>query len=399
MRVIAASDLRRLALGLIVLAVLLAVVAGLYIYGRRQFSMELEHLRLRGFSRAVLDGMGEAVIVLDDEDRVVQLNPACRNFCADCDETDCSGRRLRELSPALADTLATLRREDVAAREIELPGPGRQSTNPVLVATSSQEIAGRRYTIIILTDISDRREKERLALRGQRLRTMAEVSAGMAHEIRNPLNAIAMNVQRLKLEFAPSGDDREEYERFVETIRGEVNRLNRIVEQFLTFARFPHPVPEQVDLTALVTDTLSFSAADLEARSISTTVDLEPSGKLMLDSGQMRQVLTNLVANAAQAIGSDGSIEIRGRTSGREYVLRVADSGPGIDGKDLEKIFEPFYTTRLKGTGLGLAIAARIVGEHGGTIHASNAENGGAEFSVSLPLGAYRGTMGKGKNH
>lgn len=389
MRVIAAGDRRRIALGIVALAVLLTVVAGLYLYGRRQFKMELDHLRLQGFSRSVLDGMGEAVIVLDDSGRVVQMNPACSKFCPECGGDESIGRAFEELNPQLSNTVADMSKESRITTETEIACPQHNHTVPSLVTVSRQRIAGRNYTTVILTDLTDRREKERLALRNQRFRTMAEVSAGMAHEIRNPLNAIAMNVQRLKLEFAPADGDREEYDRFVETIRGEVARLNRIVEQFLTFASFPHPVPEPVRIGELADETARFMAPDLESSSIEVLTGVEQSSELMLDPGQIRQVLTNLISNAAQAIGSGGRIEIKGKTDRSGfYILTVSDTGPGIDKNDLEKIFEPFYTTRSKGTGLGLAIAARIVAEHAGTIRAENNLDGGAVFVVSLPVPA-----------
>ena len=207
----------------------------------------------------------------------------------------------------------------------------------------------------------------------------------MAHEIRNPLNTIGMNVQRLKLEFSPEAASRSEYEEFIDTIRSEVARLNGIVEQFLKLARFPEPKMESSRLDRLVRDTLDFIRPELTGRGIKLVAELAETPEFLFDPGQIRQVVTNLVTNAAEAMGDSGTLTVKGAPDGPDYRIVFSDTGPGIPAGERERIFEPFFSTKRGGMGLGLAIAARIVSEHGGTLRVQSAQGRGAAFIVSIP--------------
>ena len=385
-RAIAESDRNRFLLGIVVLMVLLVVAAALYLAGQKQLGLELEHLRIKGFSRSVLESMAEAVIVLDEENRIVLMNQSCRKFCGCRPEDSHDGRLLIEINPALAAVLPDINTGRAGATEIDLPRPGFPESLPVLVTTSRLEVTGRSYATVILTDLTDRKQAEQHALRSQRYRTMTEMSAGVAHEIRNPLNAIGMNVQRLKLEFAPAGEAGAQFDSFVETIRAEIERLNALVEQFLQFSRFPHPrfVPGHID--RLLEESLTFLGPELAGVPVRLDRKIEPSGESAFDPDQLRQVIVNLVQNAAQASGPGGTVTVTGRVEGRNYRVSVTDDGPGVPAKLREKIFEPFYTTKSKGIGLGLAIVSRIVTEHGGTIRVQAGGEKGSSFVFRLPL-------------
>jgi len=383
-RSIAARDRRRFIQGILVLGVLLIVVGALYLAGRRQLRLEIEHSRIKGFSQSVLEGMAEAVIVVDEEKRIVLINQACEKLCG-C-STGLSGKEsLQSLSPELAKALARLEQESLTASEIEIQRPNG-TLMPVMIYSSAIEVAGKRFTTIILSDLTDRKEAEQLALHTQRYKTMAEVSAGMAHEIRNPLNAIGMNVQRLKLEFSPEAGSRSQYEDFIDTIRSEVARLNGIVEQFLKLARFPEPKMELSRIDSLIRDTLDFVRPELTGRGIKLVEQLAEAPQFLFDPGQIKQVVTNLVTNAAEAMGDSGTLTINGTLDGGNYRIAFRDSGPGIPERERERIFEPFFSTKRGGMGLGLAIVERIVSEHGGTVRLESGPEHGTAFIVSIPV-------------
>ncbi|OGG02243.1 MAG: hypothetical protein A3F83_15240 [Candidatus Glassbacteria bacterium RIFCSPLOWO2_12_FULL_58_11] len=384
-RSIAATERRRVALAILVLAVLLSVVIALYFAGRRQLTLELEHARIQSFSRSVLDGMAEAVIVLDDQQRIVLVNQACKALCGLSGE-NLMGETLARANPALAQALAGLAGSPRRAMETRLSLPGSEESVPVMLYATPLEASGRRYTTVILGDLTDREQAEKLALHNEKYKTMAEVSAGVAHEIRNPLNAIGMNVQRLKLEFSPAGRDAGEYAQFIDTILSEVDRLNRIVEQFLGLARFPEPRLEPGRLDSLLEETLAFLEPELAGRGIKVLRSLEPSPACLFDPGQIRQVATNLAANAAEAMDGPGTLTVKGRTEEGEYRIEMSDTGPGIAENIQQKIFEPFFSTKSHGMGLGLAIVSRIVTEHGGNVAVQNEPGRGARFTVRLPL-------------
>jgi two-component system sensor histidine kinase HydH len=246
------------------------------------------------------------------------------------------------------------------------------------------EIAERLATVIENSKLYERmREKDRLAALG-------EMAAGLAHEIRNPLGAIKGAAQCLDPK-RHIGEDGE----FLEVIVEEVNRLNGVVTQFLDYARPLKQSFGPTDLNEVVTRTVKLIQTDVPPRLELKTELAENSPKVSADAEQLKQVLINLVQNAAQAIGeASGRIVIRtGGTerfsdfrSGSDMVsLEVIDNGPGIPVDQQTHIFVPFFTTKQKGTGLGLAICQRIVKNHGGSISVSSRSGEGTTFTIRLP--------------
>ena len=383
-RSIAALDRKRFGFGMAVLAVLVAVAVVLYVFRLRHLRLEQEHSRIKSFSDSVLEAMGEAVIVTGEDGRIILLNRSCEKLCGRKDHS-CQGGRLSEVSPCLAEKLERRKPEKPLVLETELPRTGNRAPLPVLVSASPLTISGKRYTTIILRDLTDRKRAEELALRNEKYQAMTEVSASVAHEIRNPLNAIGMNVQRLKLEFSPGDESRSEYENFIDIIRGEVERINQIVEQHLTLARFPGPKKELGKIDDLLAETLEFFAAELSERGIALEEEIAAAEPFLFDPAQIRQVLSNLIKNTMEAVAGNGTLAVTGRSLPESYEIIVRDSGPGISESDRENIFEPFFTTKKKGLGLGLAIVQRIVTEHGGKIFLKSDKRPGTAFVVSLP--------------
>jgi signal transduction histidine kinase len=216
---------------------------------------------------------------------------------------------------------------------------------------------------------------------------MGNLAAGVAHEIRNPLNAIAVGLQRLRLEFAPAEPAaKTEYAGFVQLLREQVGRLNTLVDQFLTLARplklslVEEPV---APIIAEVTGLLAPQAAQHGVR-------IEQAGapersRVRMDRAQLNRALLNILLNAIQAMPNGGSATVTTEAEGGVVRIRVADTGPGIAPENLDRILEPYFTTKEAGTGLGLALANKIIQEHGGELRAENGAGGGAIFTISLP--------------
>lgn len=228
--------------------------------------------------------------------------------------------------------------------------------------------------------------EEEVRLR-ERLASMGNLAAGVAHEVRNPLNAISLGIQRLRREFAPAGAaERAEYDRFTEVVQGEVNRLNGIVERFLQLAR-PVPVqPKACDVSSLITDLVALMGPEATRRNITLRPLVPGPLPARIDPDQITQVLHNLVSNAFQAMAKGGEVRVEAKAADGELSISVTDQGEGIPSGDLGKIFEPYFTTRDRGTGLGLAIAHRIVEDHGGRIEVESRVGVGSTFRVRLPL-------------
>jgi signal transduction histidine kinase len=227
------------------------------------------------------------------------------------------------------------------------------------------------------------------AQRRERLALIGTMAAGVAHEIRNPLASIKGAAQFVQkdLEGAPGKEEAKEY---LQLLVGEVDRLNGVVESFLTYARPIDPRRQDLLLDVFLKDLLRLHAAALPpAVRVETAFDpdLPP---VSADPALLTQAVTNAIRNAAEAMPEGGTLSIR--TSGVASALRnwaaieVEDTGPGIPRQDLDQIFQPFFTTKTKGTGLGLAISLRILEAHGGDIVVENVQPRGCRFTFFLPL-------------
>ena len=228
------------------------------------------------------------------------------------------------------------------------------------------------------------RSMEEEARRTERLTSMGRLAAGVAHEIRNPLNAVSIIAQRLKAEFKP-GENREEYDNLITTIRSEVARISGIIEDFLKYARPPQLETGMYPIEPLIKSAVMVIGERARMNDIAITVDSPDGLACACDANQFKQALINLLLNAIDAVGKNGAIDIMARKSRGSIILTIDDSGPGIPDEVLPNIFDPYFTTRENGTGLGLAEVHRIITAHGGRIYAGNRDGGGAVFTVQLP--------------
>lgn len=218
--------------------------------------------------------------------------------------------------------------------------------------------------------------------RSKRLAALGEMAAGIAHEIRNPLASIQLYVRMLEEDLVRMPAQLEITRKVAQAVRG----LNGIVTDVLTFARELKIVPAPVTAGALFARAVEAIGPMVQQKQLQVTVagDDDESMVLRCDRELMHQVLLNLVRNAAEAVESGGRIRLTAaRESGDRIRLQIADDGPGIDEQVIDRIFNPFFTTRNTGTGLGLAIVHRIVDAHGGTISVDH--DGGAVFTLIMP--------------
>ena len=176
--------------------------------------------------------------------------------------------------------------------------------------------------------------------------------------------------------------------RLMEVVRGEGERLESLVKDFLAFARPASPELAAVDAAHLVEETVGVFRQQAASKDMELSVDVERGVWVFADANQLKQILWNLLGNAADASDTGGRLSVRLRRQGGQALLEVEDSGQGIDAEDLPRIFDPFFTTKLKGTGLGLAIVHRVVEAHGGRIAVRSEPGRGSTFSVALPLAA-----------
>lgn len=228
----------------------------------------------------------------------------------------------------------------------------------------------------------------------QRAAVWGEVARRLAHEIKNPLTPIQLSAERLQMKLSSKldPDSAAMLERSTRTIVEQVEAMKNMVNDFRDYARLPPPVAKPLDLNALVTEVLDLYSDG----PVTVSAELDPIlPPVLADADQIRQVLHNLIKNAGEAsqdkVGAGGTaaVAVSTRLNGRMAKLVVADGGTGFPPEILQRVFEPYVTTKPKGTGLGLAIVHKIITDHGGTIAIANRspeQGGGAEVSVQLPL-------------
>jgi signal transduction histidine kinase len=239
----------------------------------------------------------------------------------------------------------------------------------------------------------DARERPPAEREPDRIRMLARLAAGLAHEIKNPLSTMAINLALLEEEWSRSRDGGEpsardkRCQKRVQTLQREVKRLETIVDDFLRYARGGEINRSPQDLVQLLREVLDFVEAEDTLAGIRHHVEL-PFGLplVMLDAGAFKQALLNLFVNARQAMPMGGELIVRVRREGNWVEVSVTDTGTGMSADQIEHCFDVYWSTKKGGTGLGLPTTKRIVEEHGGRVNAISEPNRGTSFSIVLPL-------------
>ena len=234
---------------------------------------------------------------------------------------------------------------------------------------------------------AEKRELSRRALVAEKLAAVGTMTAGLSHEIRNPLNAAGLQLAVLerRLRRLPEEDQPLLLEP-VGLVRDEIRRLTRLLEEFLTFARPRELTLLPTVLATIVEAVVALFSKDAERRQISLEVKFEPAlPKIAGDRERLQQALMNLILNALDATPSGGVVRVSATASGSDVLLAVDDSGPGVPADVRDRVFEPFFTTKAAGTGLGLPMVHAIAAQHGGNATLGTSPLGGARFVLRLP--------------
>ena len=294
---------------------------------------------------------------LDADGAVLQANPAARTLL---------GGDPADILPGLGLPLGKASRREVAV------------TYPEARTLEIQTIPFDEETVAYIRDVTAERARSEEELRAGATKAVSDLAAGVAHEIGNPLNAIALALQLVRRDPSDTAS--------IDTAIAQLRRLNDIVRDFLSALRPRRPNLMPGALTAPLTACLSALKQQFEEHRITVTFDI-PSAtpNVALDADQMEQVFFNLLKNALEAMKDGGEIHVTLTSDDQSVSAVFRDTGMGMDADQLAHLFEPYRTTKEKGSGLGLMISKRIVAEHGGTIAAESAPGAGTVFTVTLP--------------
>jgi signal transduction histidine kinase len=359
-----------------------------------------------GFLSKVFDALREGVIVTDRESRISYINgAACDLFGIDRDRS--IGEEIRKQIPGL-DWVDLTRSGRVVSRDLEIYYPENRYINFYIAPLESDsaeidpddtestassraeddesdrsEILGH---VLLLRDITQTRQVELEKIESEKIGVLTMLAAGVAHEIGNPLNSLNIHLQLIDRKVKKADPVlAEELSELLDISRSEIQRLDFIVEKFLSAVRPSAPQTKPTDINELLEESIRFLGPELKDRSIEVTLNLDEHLPILaVDRDQMKQAFYNLIRNASQAMGNEGKLTVTSDFDDDMLSVCFSDTGPGIAADKLGKVFDPYFTTKKAGSGLGLLIVRRIVREHGGEIEFDSEAGEGTRVTIFL---------------
>ncbi|HTZ40777.1 MAG TPA: ATP-binding protein, partial [Syntrophales bacterium] len=341
---------------------------------------------LHNFHQSVLDASPDLILLLDADGTV-------RYMSRDIDaERGLTAERLKGkhfsqfVSPERRELLEQrwdeIRRGNLKPFEIEATDRDGNRRNLLLTA---RPIKGTDRLLVLQRDITDFKELENRYFESQKLAAVGQLSAGIAHEVRNPLSSIKMSLQILEKRMNPAGNDLKRFQ----IARKEVEHLEKLVSDILVFARPTEPEMHLADLGMCLESALAMAEREVEKKRIQVQMQFDDRiPPLSFDSSMMQQAFLNLFLNAIDAMEDNGVLTIRaGLAEGTGQVrIEIVDNGAGIDEASLPHVFNPFFTTKKYGTGLGLSQVKKIVDQHRGSVEVQSRRGEGTKVIVLLPV-------------
>jgi len=358
---------------------------------RRATGLQLALERSEAELRTLVDTVEALLLVLDAQGRVVHANPAVAAAAgvsvAELDGVDWVERFVPRAERKTFATALDRVRDGQTGVTLESRVLGRRGEHVYerLVRWRLAGLADENGTRVYASglDMTDVRALERRTRLAEKLAAVGTVAAGLAHEIRNPLNAAGLQLQLLERRIAKLGDDGRLGDP-LELVREEIGRLSRLVSDFLLFARPAALQPRDIAIDEVVAQVVAFERPVAREREIDLGLRVSDGPVVVeADGERIKQITHNLVRNALDAAGPGGHVVVTVERDGAGARLAVRDDGAGIPPEHLQRIFEPFFTTKESGTGLGMAIVHSLVELHGGTIEVRC--EAGTEVSLSLP--------------
>ncbi len=366
---------------------------------RKLEKKKIDFARLEALNRKIVDNITSGIMTIDNRGRITSFNHMAERI---------TGFTLKEVyyrpvDEVFPELLKGVKNNHEPGHRLEGTFRTRSGRELYLGFSISHGNGEDLETIVIFQDLTRFKAMEEKLRRDEKLKALGALSAGIAHEIRNPLASISGSIQVLRDNLDVGGENR----KLMEIVLRETERLNSLITDFLLFAKPVHRQGTSFEINALINETLEVFKNCPEAKGIEIERNLTGEIYIEGDERQMGQVFWNLFINAAHAMPDGGRLVVRStpvdivdepsgaRTGpcGPGVEISVSDTGRGIKREDLDRIFDPFFSTSDTGTGLGLALVHRIIESHGGSIRVKSEPGRGAEFTITMPVRSNRGEL------
>jgi len=343
----------------------------------------------RALFERIFNTLQEGILVIDAQGAIEYANDASRRLIGTGGD-DLSGRTLWRLIPGLRPSAGDSggAGADVVAREFELSYPEPRTVRLYMVPFGQEGAGGPRRQAVILSDVTRERRTAEQRIEDERMSSILLLAGGVAHELGNPLNSLAIHLQLIarKLKKLKGSREAGSLAESVDVCRQEVARLDAIITHFLEAVRPSPPDLAETSLSEVLAEVLKFQKREFADRGIAVEAETPAAlPTVMADRGQLKQVFFNITKNAMEAMEPGGRLKIKSRADDDSVYLLFGDSGSGIRQEDMPRLFQPYHTTKRGGHGLGLMIVQRIMHAHGGDVGIESRSGLGTVVTLQFP--------------
>ena len=350
--------------------------------------------RERRLLETVFNTIQDGILVLDEHGIIQYANETAFRLLG-IQSNHVGSMAFWKLMPDLASSLDQIFAEEaspdqVITQELELTYPERRFVRLYMVPLEEAISTGKeRGYVMVVSDMTEEKTSTAELIENERVGSIMNLAAGVAHELGNPLNSLNIHLQLMErqIQKLEPGDEKDRLKKQLQIGRDEVDRLDGIIENFLEAVR-PQPpdLTGEVDLQEALAEVLRVQESELSSKGIEVDVTVTPGlPRLMGDKNQIKQVLFNIIKNAMEAVSGEGRIEIMTDAEDDYVLMLIRDNGEGISEDVLSRIFTPYFTTKESGHGLGMMIVQRIVRDHAGQIGITSKAGQGATVSLRFP--------------
>ncbi len=387
MRALESRMVRRGVILSLILFILAFIVLSAIFINQNLALVSEKYEKIQTYTGNIIENLGDAIITTDKNGDITIFNKNAEKLF-ETEPPNLVGKNISSIKfnddNILINSLTS--KKSLLNFEAELKTPNNRKKECTISTTFTYDKDNEinSYTAVI-KDITELKQMEEHVKRQDKMAAMGELASGVAHEIRNPFNAMSMAAQRIETEFVP-GEKTEEYKSLSRLLQSEIKRINQIIVQFLKYAKPPKINLINLKICDLLDDCLKLIESECDSKKIRIKRFCDDSIIIPVDAELLKQALLNLFKNSIEAISSDGEITINCYKETEYLKIKISDNGIGIPKDNLNKIFNLYFTSKASGTGMGLSIVQQIVSQHNGYISVESEEKTGTSFLISLPI-------------